>query len=74
MLYAMSFADVLAEIPRLTPEQRREVLRRMAEAEAPVPGPARGSFRAEQIDGRLLLVAPRMIRQSEVDAILADFP
>ena len=72
----MSFAEVLAEIPRLTPEQRQEVLRRVADAEAK-SGAAAGppdELRAKWIGGRLLLTGQRMVTQAEVDAILADFP
>jgi len=68
----MSFAEVLSEIPHLTPEQRREVLRRVIDADAAAS--SEGSFCARQIDGRLVLVAPRTIRQTEVDAILEDLP
>ncbi len=70
----MSFAEVLDEIPRLTPDQRREVLRRVRDAEA-VSSPAMAEgFLSERVDGRLILRAPRVIRQVEVDAILEEFP
>ena len=71
----MSFAEVLAEIPRLTPEQRRELLRRVLDAQATIPSPASAAgFQAHRQNGRLVLSAPRTIQQVEVDAILADFP
>jgi hypothetical protein len=68
----MSFAEVLSEIPRLTSGQRREVLRRVMDAE--VAEYSDGSFSARQIDGRLVLVAPRTIRQAEVEVILEELP
>jgi hypothetical protein len=68
----MSFAEVLSEIPRLTPEQRREVLRRVIDAG--VTESPSGSFCARQIDGRLLRVAPRTIHQAEAEAILEKLP
>jgi hypothetical protein len=66
----MSFAEVLAEIPKLTLEQRREVLRRAQSVvnnsgTSAVPG-----FEAQRTTGSLVLNAPRVIRQTEVDAIL----
>ena len=66
----MSFAEVLSEIPRLTPEQRQEVPRRVMDANEAAALEGLNSFCARQIDGRLVLVAPRIIRQAEVDAIL----
>jgi len=72
----MSFAEVLSEIARLTPEQRREVLRRVmdADAEGAAPLESMNSFCGRQIDGRYVLVAPRTIMQAEVDAILEELP
>jgi hypothetical protein len=32
------------------------------------------SFSAREVDGRMVLVAPRIIRQAEVDAILDELP
>ena len=70
----MSFAKVLAEIPKLTSEQRRELLRRVRDVEnGSVPAAAPG-FVSQRPSGRLVLSAPRMIRQSEVEAILNEFP
>jgi hypothetical protein len=68
----MSFAEILDEIQRLTPEQRREVLRRACDAK--VASAAAEGFRSERVDGRLVLLAPRVIRQVEVEAILNEFP
>ena len=70
----MSFAEVLSEIPRLTPEQRREVLRRVMDADEAASSPGGGPYCARQIDGRFVLVAPRTIQQMEVDAILEELP
>jgi DNA polymerase II small subunit/DNA polymerase delta subunit B len=70
----MSFAEMLSEIPRLTPEQRREVLRRVMDADEAAAAEGHNSFCAGQIDGRMVLIAPRTIRQVEVDAILEELP
>ena len=70
----MSFAEVLSEIPRLTPEQRREVLRRVMDADEATAVGGQNLFCARQIEGRLVLVAPRTIRQAEVNAILEELP
>jgi hypothetical protein len=70
----MSFAEVLSEIPRLTPEQRREVLRRVMDAEEATAVGGQKLFCTRQVDGRLVLVAPRTIRQAEVEAILEELP
>jgi hypothetical protein len=70
----MSLAEVLSEIPRLTPEQRRELLRRVMDADEAASLKGLDSFFARQIDGRLVLVAPPTIRQAEVDAILEELP
>lgn len=67
--------QVLAEIPRRTPEQRREVLRRVCDAEIATDSAAAApGYRSERVDGRLVLTAPRVIRQAEVHAILEEFP
>jgi hypothetical protein len=71
----MSFAELLAEIPRLTPEQRRELIRQVCSLDARSnSGPAAAGFQMKRMHGRLVLTAPRVIRQAEVGAILADFP
>ena len=71
----MSYAQVLAEIPRLTPAQRREVLRRVCDAEVAAGSPMTvAGYRSERVDGRLVLTAPRVIRQAEVVAILEEYP
>jgi hypothetical protein len=70
----MSFAEVLAEIPRLTPEQRRELLRRVQSVENSAGAAAAPGFVTRRPTGSLVLSAPRVIRQAEVDAILNEFP
>jgi hypothetical protein len=70
----MSFAEVLAEIPKLTPEQRRELLQLVRDAENGSPVDAAAGFVSQRPNGRLVLRAPRVIRQAEVDAILNEFP
>jgi hypothetical protein len=69
----MSFTEVIAEIPRLTREQRREVLRCVLDSDIE-QAPAAGGFHSRRVDGRLVLTAPRVIRQAEVEAILEEFP
>jgi hypothetical protein len=68
----MSFADVLAEIPRLTPEQRREVLRVLCDTlEESTPA---GFQLHRDSSGRVTLSSPQVIRQADVDAVLKEFP
>jgi len=70
----MSFAEVLAEIPKLTPEQRRELLQHVQNVDNFVHANAAPGFVTKRSAGRLILSAPRVIRQAEVDAILNEFP
>lgn len=72
----MSAREILAELPRLTSDELRVVARRIHELTSAQPTPTgeTGTMRAERIEGRLLLVSPRVIRQAEVDAILDEFP
>jgi hypothetical protein len=70
----MSFAEVLSEIPRLTREQRQEVLRRVIDADEAAASGGQDMYCARQADGRVVLVAPRTIRQAEVEAILEELP
>ena len=74
MLSHMSFAEVLAEIPKLTPQQRRELLRHVQNVENGARATAAPGFVTQRPAGRLILSAPRVIRQAEVDAILNEFP
>ena len=70
----MSFAEVLAEIPKLTPEQRRELLRHVQSLENSPGATAAPGFVTRRPTGRLVLSAPRVIRQAEIDTILNEFP
>lgn len=70
----MSFAEVLSEIPRLTPEQRKELLRRVLDADGTVDSAASPAFHSRQVGERIVLVAPRTIQQAEVDVILEELP
>ena len=75
-LYSMSFVELLAEIPRLTPQERREMMRAIREVEGcsqDSPG-VEGYLSRRDERGQVLLSAPRLIRQVEVDAILEEFP
>jgi len=70
----MSFAELLAEIPRLTPEQRGELLRHVQSLENGSGAAVMPGFVTKRRAGRLVLSAPRVIRQVEIDAILNEFP
>lgn len=65
---------MLAEIPTLTPDQRRELLRRVQSLENGNVADGSPGFVAQRPSGRLVLSAPRVIRQAEIDAILSEFP
>lgn len=67
----MNFTQVLDEIPRLSAIELQQISRLVDELQESKPKP---EWRAEVINGRTLLVAPRIIRQSEVEAILDEFP
>lgn len=71
----MSFPEILAKIPRWTPAQRGQVMRRLRELDAASNSQANEEgFQCRHVQGRVLLKAPRIIRQDEVDAILEEFP
>jgi len=72
--HIMSFAEVLSEIPRLTPEQRRELLRRVLDSDETAASTATATFGGRHAGDRFVLVAPRIIQQAEVDAILEELP
>ncbi len=65
----MSAREIIHELDGLTPAELDEVQRRIAELTRTVP-----TLRLELHEGRLVLVGDRVVRQSEVEAILADFP
>ncbi len=66
----MSACQIIEELPRLTVAELREVERRSAELVV-----QRGAaLRAERLEGRLVLAGNRVVRQSEVEAILNELP
>ena len=68
----MSTREIIAELPRLTLAELHAVEQRIAELSSrPTTG---DGLRAERIAGRLILAGPRVVRQSEVEAILDEFP
>lgn len=67
----MSVADVLAEIQNLTADERREVARFVSILEESGETPESG-LRVVNQNGKLLLAADRVIRQEEVNRILAE--
>ena len=70
----MSAREIIQELEKLSPEDLREVQRHLVELTAQsAKGPDAG-LRLVEKDGRLLLTGDRVILQSEVEAILADFP
>jgi hypothetical protein len=68
----MSFAEFMAEIPRLTREQLRQAMARVAEAEKSQATKQRSVY-VEEVDGQLLIGSSETIRQEEVDRILGLF-
>jgi len=76
----MSAREIIAELPRLTVAELHTVERRIVEltslrttGASPLSDANKG-LRAERIEGRLVLVGPRAVRQAEVEFILDDFP
>ena len=69
----MSTRDILAELPRLTGAELRAIAERIAEL---TPHGPQGSapLRAERVAGRLVLSGAKVIRQTEVETILEEFP
>ena len=75
----MSAREIIEELPRLTAAELQAVEQRINEliSRAVTGGsrPVNGRLlRPERIAGRLILTGPQTIRQSEVDAILEEFP
>jgi len=72
----MSAREIIDELPKLTPAELQEIQLRINElACASVPdASSKSMLHPQAIDGRLVLSGSRTIRQSEVDAILAEFP
>jgi hypothetical protein len=69
----MSLAELLSHIPRFTRAERLVLLREVLKLDDDT-SPANDGLKARRVDGRLLLVGSRSIRQEEVDAILEEFP
>jgi hypothetical protein len=74
----MSTREIIAELPRLTLDELHAIEQRIAELTAELnsllsPG-AVTELHAERIGERLVLAGPRVVRQTEVEAILDEFP
>jgi hypothetical protein len=70
----MSTREIIAELPRLTLAELRAVEQRIAELTGRHTTGGVAGLRVERIAGHLVLAGPRTVRQSEVEAILAEFP
>jgi hypothetical protein len=70
----MSFAEVLEQIPRFSPEQLRKIVEVANLHKDQAASSKRPRLRLSKKDGRLIATSDEVIRQSEVDAILTDFP
>jgi hypothetical protein len=78
-LDVMSVREIIEELPHLSPDDLEAIEQRIVELAARKTTAAGGLLEgsalcAERLDGRLLLSGARMIRQAEVEAILAEFP
>ena len=76
---AMSAREIIAQLPGLTVAELQAVEQRIVELTSLRTSGSRASdaaegLRAERIAGRLVLAGPRVVRQAEVESILADFP
>ena len=70
----MSTREIIAELPRLTLTELHAVEQRIAELTSRQQTSATAGLRAERIAGRLVLTGPQIVRQSDVEAILDEFP
>ena len=68
----MSARDIIAELPRLTATELRAIGQRIGELASRRSDA--GALRAERVAGRLVLAGARVVRQTEVEAILDEFP
>jgi len=68
----MSAREIIQELSRLTPAELQDVQRRVEELAR--TSNAETALRIKESAGHLVLVGPRIVRQAEVDAILAEFP
>lgn len=67
---AMSAGQIIEELPRLTPAELQAIERRILE----ITTRYSAKLRPEISAGRLVLVGPRIIRQTEVDDIMEELP
>ena len=70
----MSSREIIAELPRLTLDELHAVEQRIAELTSRQQTNAAAGLHAERIAGRLVLAGPQIVRQTEVEAILDEFP
>jgi hypothetical protein len=70
----MSTREIMAELPRLTVAELRAVEQRIFELTSRQTTDAGPGLHAERIAGRLVLAGPRVVRQTEVEAIIDEFP
>jgi len=65
----MSAQEIIAELPKLKPDEFRLVQEKVDDL-----AKVKNRLHAERIAGRLILAGPRIVRQTEVEAILDEFP
>lgn len=70
----MSTREIMAELPRLTIAELHAVGQRVAELASRKTTDSALGLRAERVAGRLIPTGSRVVRQSEVAAILDEFP
>jgi hypothetical protein len=76
----MSAREIIAELPRLTVAELHAVEQRIVELTslrttgASHPSAPDNGLHTERIGGRLVFVGSRIIRQTEVESILDEFP
>ena len=74
----MSTREIIAELPRLTLAELHVIEHRIAELTGELNSiltpRAATELHAERIAGRLVLAGPRVVRQTEVETILDEFP
>jgi hypothetical protein len=68
----MSTREIIAELPR-TVAELRAVEQRIVELTARQTSGVGSGLRTERVAGHLILSGPRVVRQAEVEAILAEF-
>jgi len=65
----MSAQEIIAELPKLKPDEFRLVQEKVDDL-----AKVKNRLHAERIAGRLILAGPRIVPQTEVEAILDEFP